>query len=251
MAGNEERRAWVEGWLEVPHIASVTIRSARQSRLPARALVHQRHTHGTSMLMGGNESLPGLTSTAVTRSSSSSASFQSGAMRSPSQQRLLERGSDGAQELPPVRGQIWYDCYLPLRGCGEVFRNPAEWRDHCLRHFRDAGPPRENKCCFCDFTAANGRNDENWRALMDHFEHIHFKLRQRVKRTARPNFHLIQYLWQNNIISEQQWHDLQGCEESRTSAGGRHAAESGQQSSNWTSSTSTPWTETNKNRRRR
>ena len=104
-----------------------------------------------------------------------------------------------------------FQCYL----CGELLSSIRKnWIQHSLEHFRmnergpeSLDPPRNNSCCFCPQTFQASSGSKSWRARMDHVkvhqEHFGHRLA-----AARPDFALIEYFWQNGLLSRANYQEL-------------------------------------------
>ena len=179
------------------------------SRLPARSDFTQ------------NDSLPGLTRAASSRPSQS-VSDGMGERQMNRGLRIMVTDPDGALEpttLPPLRrpdqGPV-LECPFTFIKCFRQFAvsNEWEWFQHSLEHFKIKGrrpkridPPSINRCCFCPetFEASNGL--VSWRDRMDHVKVHHQYLGHRLA-AARHDFALVEYLWQNGVLSLADYREL-------------------------------------------
>ena len=156
-------------------------------------------------------SVPGLTNT-----------ISSGAPQSvptDMDDRQLERSQrifdhlDGP--LPPQ--DIILECPFPFLDCHQEFNgyHEREWIDHSLTHLKTqdrrgrrlkVDPPTHNRCTFCEveFRAPNG--GLCWQACMSHVK-LHHERGARLAH-ARPNFTLIEYLWQKGLLSPSTYRKL-------------------------------------------
>ncbi|CAF9927718.1 hypothetical protein IMSHALPRED_007283 [Imshaugia aleurites] len=180
---------------------------------------------GTSRLPAGsdftqNDSLPGLTRAASSRPAQS-VSDGMGERQMNRALRILVPDPDGALEptpLPPFRRPDQdpvLECPFTFIKCFKQFArsNEREWIQHSLEHFRIAGrrprrvdPPKTNSCCFCpvDFRASNGL--VSWQERMSHVK-IHHLFGHRLA-AARHDFALVEYLWQNGVLSQADYREL-------------------------------------------
>jgi hypothetical protein len=196
----------VDEWFNQEAHPRSAILGAMQSRLPGHpAVIHQERRHGTSMLHSGRDSLVALTA-GETACSSIRAPTVAGA-RGTSQQRILEPDHSGALQVPPIRRPPEYQCIFWFLHCNKTFDNEVQWKAHLERHFGGAGPPKSNTCCFCT-------EKFEWKELLRHLKTKHFVLGHRVGH-CRLDFELVNYLKNKRIITDQDWKDLQGTDESR------------------------------------
>lgn len=175
----------------------------------------------TSMLVSASGcgsstgALPGLSSGGSVISLEGSISSKIGADQlSRSTSRFLDGGVLPRQ---PVEEPI-FECPFYFVECNRTFTDEAEWFEHSLAHFKDVGPPTSNECPFCDrhngrFTHPEPR--ESWRRRMRYVS-SHHHLGETVG-TARPDFYLITYLWENNLMDKAQYRNLRCRSESQTS----------------------------------
>ena len=203
---------------------------AQYSSLP-RSREHQASSYhgpppsdiGTSRLPAcsdftQNDSLPGLTSAASSRPPQS-VSDGMGERQMNLALRIMVLDADGALEpttLPPFRrpdqGPI-LECPFTFIKCFKQFAvsNERAWIKHSLEHFciggrRRVDPPKTNSCCFCPdvFRASDGV--ASWRERMDHVK-VHHHLGHRLA-AARHDFALVEYLWQNGLLSPVDYREL-------------------------------------------
>ena len=179
------------------------------SRLPARSDFTQ------------DDSLPGLTR-AASSWPSQSVSDGMGERQMSRALRIMVPDPNGALEpttLPPLRRldqDPILECPFTFIQCFRQFAvsNEREWIRHSLEHFRVGGsrprrvdPPMINSCCFCPqkFVASSGAR--SWRDRMDHVKihHQHFGHRLAA---ARHDFALVEYLWQNRLLSLADYREL-------------------------------------------
>lgn len=179
------------------------------SRLPARSDFTQ------------NDSLPGLTRAASSRPSQS-VSDGMGERQMNRALRVMVLDDNGALEpttLPPFRrpdqGPV-LECPFTFIKCFRQFSvsNEREWIQHSLEHFRMDGrrprrvdPPKINSCCFCPERFQASRGVDSWRDRMDHVKIHHQYLGHRLA-AARHDFALVEYLWQNGLMSLADYREL-------------------------------------------
>ena len=136
--------------------------------------------------------------------------------------RLLVPDPDGALEpttLPPLRrldqGPV-LECPFSFIKCFRQFAvaNERNWIQHSLEHFRTnerrprmVDPPKTNSCCFCDRTFQSSSGLVSWQERMDHVKVHHQYLGQRLA-AARHDFALVEYLWQNGVLSLADYREL-------------------------------------------
>lgn len=110
-----------------------------------------------------------------------------------------------------------FECPFNFIQCYRSFTDEAEWFKHSLTHFGNVGPPSLNECPFCDrhdgqFTSSLPM--ESWTFRM---RVVSWHLRQGARvGTARPDFFLINHLWENNLMSKAQYRNLLCRSESQT-----------------------------------
>lgn len=196
---------------------------ATSSSLPHCAAPVVPSRAGTSLLVSfrGRESstgdLPGLSSGgSLTPPESISSSL--GAYELSRCSRVLSQDVPGGPlVLPPPVEEPIFECPFNFLQCDRAFRDQREWFKHSLTHFKDVGPPTSNECPFCDqhgrFTIAEPRM-ESWTLRMECVS-SHHKRGQRVA-TARPDFRLINYLWENSLMDIAQYRNLRCRSESQT-----------------------------------
>ncbi|KAL8817755.1 MAG: hypothetical protein Q9191_008083 [Dirinaria sp. TL-2023a] len=159
-------------------------------------------------------SLPALSSTASQPESTVPSSV--GRRQLEQEQRILEQGPDGTLLVTvPPQGPL--ECPFNLLYCLKDFANERDWVDHSLTHFnsesRVVGPPRRNKCCFCDALFVSNNALESWGKRMKHVQ-IHHQLGHRLA-IARPDFELFEYLYTNHLIPVATYKDLKGHSKER------------------------------------
>ena len=179
------------------------------SRLPARSDFTQ------------NDSLPALTRATSSRPSQS-VSDGMGERQMNRALRIMVPDPHGALEpttLPPFRRPDQdpvLECPFSFIKCFREFAvsNEREWIRHSLEHFRIDGrrprrvdPPRINRCCFCPETFQASSGAVSWLERMEHVKIHHQYLGHRLA-AARPDFALVEYLWQNGLLSPADYREL-------------------------------------------
>lgn len=205
-----------------PRISQI---QATSSSLPHFNPPTEPHRAGTSLLVSpsGRESstadLPGLSLGGSVPSCESISSSLGEHEISERPHTLVQVTPDGPLVLPPLLvAEPIFECPFYFLGCFHSFRDQSEWIEHSLTHFGDVGPPSLNECPFCErhygqFTSSIPM--ESWRVRMM-FVSSHLRQGARVG-TARPDFYLINYLWENNLMSKAQYWNLRCHSESQTS----------------------------------
>lgn len=179
------------------------------SRLPARSDFTQ------------NDSLPALTQAASSRPSQS-VSDGMGERQMNRGVRIMVTDPDGAlgpTTLPPLRRPDQdpvLECPFTFIKCFRQFAvsNEQEWIQHSLEHFKIKGtrprridPPKINRCCFCPRVFEASIGVISWRDRMDHVKIHHQYLGHRLA-AARHDFALVEYLWQNSLLSLADYREL-------------------------------------------
>ncbi|KAK0513853.1 hypothetical protein JMJ35_003575 [Cladonia borealis] len=120
-----------------------------------------------------------------------------------------------------LRGRILECPFHRITGCQKEFfvANSEAWVKHTQSHFiikdRRGGrpepaehisPPTLNSCGFCEekFEAINGNT--SWGRMMSHVKE-HHELGHRLAH-ARIDFSLVEYLWQNRLLTLSEYRDL-------------------------------------------
>lgn len=154
--------------------------------------------------------LPGLSLGGSTRSCESISSSLGEYEISERLHTLVQLTPDGPLVLPPLLvAEPIFECPFYFLDCFLSFRDESEWFEHSLTHFGKVGPPSLNECPFCErhygrFTSSIPM--ESWRVRMM-FVSLHVRQGARVG-TARPDFCLITYLWENKLMNEAQYRNL-------------------------------------------
>ena len=136
--------------------------------------------------------------------------------------RIRVPDPDGALEpslLPTSRRadqEAVLECPFIFLKCSRQFdiSNEGDWIHHSLEHFRIDGkrprrvdPPRVNSCCFCSETFQASSGISSWRARMHHVK-IHQQHFGHRLATARHDFALVEYLWQQGVLSLVDYREL-------------------------------------------
>lgn len=199
---------------------------AISSSLPHFSAPAEPNRAGTSLLvsLSGHGSstgdLPGFSMGGSVRSGESITSF--GVHGISERPHILEQEFlDGPLVLPQplVVTEPLFECPFYFLGCYHSFSDESEWFNHSLTHFGNVGPPSLNECPLCErhygqFTSSIPM--ESWRVRMM-FISSHIRQGARIG-TARPDFFLIGYLWQNDLISKAQYRNLVCRSESQAPA---------------------------------
>lgn len=201
--------------------------SATGSSLPPLTGPFESRRTETSMLVSASGcgsstgGLPGLSSGGSVGSLEGSISSKIGADQlSRSTSRLLSQVDGGGLLVLPRRlvEEPIFECPFYFVECNRTFTDEDEWFEHSLAHFKEVGPPTSNECPFCD--RHNGRFThpepmESWVRRMRYVSSHH--QRGETVGTARPDFSLITYLWENNLMDKTQYRNLRCRSESQTS----------------------------------
>lgn len=182
---------------------------------------------GTSLLVSSSDctrrsgtpsqDLPGLTTggSAATRSVSTSIG-----QRQLNRQRILEQDAGGALVVPPNNEPRVLECpfhQLPCSMTPMTLSKIEDWISHSLEHFEKIPPPNLNKCCFCsdEFKCPTQKKECSWRERMRHVAMEHHQHGDRLA-TARPDFELFTFLWNNKLISDPLYKELKVHNEERS-----------------------------------
>lgn len=189
---------------------------AISSRLPHFNAPAEPRRAGTSLLvsLSGHGSstgdLPALSLAGSVRSCESISSSFGAHEISERPHTLVQLTPDGPLVLPPLLvADPIFECPFNFLGCYHSFRDQSEWFNHSLTHFRNVGPPSLNECPFCErhygrFTSSIPM--ESWTIRMM-FVSSHLRQGARVG-AARPDFFLIEYMWQNGLMTQAQYRNL-------------------------------------------
>lgn len=122
-------------------------------------------------------------------------------------QRLLPNDLD-----EPVRSvNVVLPCPFNFLRCSEKFvGNSEDWYAHSREHFNGPDglvpPPQANQCCFCD---AEFQAESGWRSWELRMEHVLFHY-EHGHRVNRPDFSLVQYLWETHVIDQNTYRECRG-----------------------------------------
>ena len=207
-----------------PHLSR---RLAEDSRLSHPSVNHHhsrsgvsRPSNGTSMLLAsGSQTRESLATSQDLAALSSGASSRTGynypttslGERELGYQQRLESPIEGAPvEIPAVMRLPLLECpFNVIKRCLKKFCDFDQWYEHSLEHFDFLEPPRENQCCFsytcpAQFQGPTGR--DSWRQRMIHVSG-HHRNGSRLA-TAQPDFKLIQFMYNNELIEIVEYRDL-------------------------------------------
>lgn len=188
---------------------------ATSSSLPHSNAPSEPRRAGTSLLVSLSErgsstgDLPGLSLGGSVRSCESICS-SFGLEISERPHTLVQETPDGPLVLPRLLvAEPIFECPFNFLQCYHSFRDQSEWFEHSLTHFGKVGPPSLNECPFCErhygqFTSSIPM--ESWKVRMM-FVSSHLRQGARVG-TARPDFFLFNYLWENNLMTLAQYRNL-------------------------------------------
>ena len=187
---------------------------------------------GTSRLHARYDFSPNDSLTTLTRISSKFPQLERQMTRN---MRILVPDSEGVLEpttLPPFRRpdhEPVLECPFTFMKCFRQFAIADEraWIKHSLDHFRIDGrrprivdPPKVNSCCFCSRTFQALSGIDSWQERMDHVKAHHQHLGHRLAAT-RYDFALVEYFWQNGLLSTADYREIKG----RAGAATRSAGE--------------------------
>lgn len=166
---------------------------------------------GTGMTTNG--SLPGLTVSMESAADESVAS--SIGYNQILHQHILSTDSSDANTLI-ADSQTWItyvlECPFKFLGCRLESQNARDWLRHSLSHFmvngRTVTPPTSNKCCFCSERFESDDGNASWSSRMEHIK-FHHEHGHRLAH-ARPDFDLMRYCWQQDLIDQRTYRDLLG-----------------------------------------
>lgn len=159
-------------------------------------------TPGTSLLLQNSTatsygSLPGLYSP-ITDHAAQSVTSSEGIRDLHQRLRLLDILPDGCCVLPRPHPML-LECPFNFLSCYEQFDSYADWYRHSLTHFNSVGPPRCNKCCFCDASFGATTGEECWHQRLEHVA-MHHQLGHSLAH-ARFDFVLHRHLRRNRLVS--------------------------------------------------
>ena len=138
--------------------------------------------------------------------------------------RILVPDPEGVLDtttLPPLRRPNQdpiLECPFTFIKCFRQFAvtNEQAWIKHSLDHFRIdrrrpriVDPPKVNSCCFYSRTFQAVSGIDSWQERMDHVKVHHQYLGHRLE-AARHDFALVEYFWQNGLLSTADYRELKG-----------------------------------------
>ncbi|KAL4910161.1 hypothetical protein BDW74DRAFT_144550 [Aspergillus multicolor] len=140
---------------------------------------------------------------------------------------ILEEDDTGALVLPPdhairrpVRSpsppssplshqQQIYICLFHILDCHDTFGDFEQWKTHVLSHFRTHEPPDTARCPLCPaerFTSTP--HQRAWDLMLKHVDVAHYQQGQSLA-GSRPDFELMRYLYNQRVISVDQFKAMQ------------------------------------------
>ncbi|RDW90452.1 uncharacterized protein DSM5745_02227 [Aspergillus mulundensis] len=140
---------------------------------------------------------------------------------------ILEEDDTGALVLPPdhaiqrhVRSpsppssplshqQQIYICLFHILDCHDTFDDCEQWKTHVLSHFRTHEPPDTARCPLCPaerFTSTP--HQRAWDLMLKHVDVAHYQQGQSLA-GSRPDFELMRYLYNQRVISVDQFKAMQ------------------------------------------
>lgn len=202
------------GSSEAPESYSPYVDSILTRRFPD-VLVHGPPSNRSDRT--GSCAAPPLTSSQSSYISGLSVSDGRGERVLDQSMRLLREdgtvGNTHLQQGPILECQFYRITRCPKKFSLSEFE---AWVTHTRKHFVKVGrqgapkkyisPPTLNSCCFCEkkFQAINGMS--SWGHMMSHLKE-HHELGHRLAH-ARIDFPLVEYLWQNEVLTQAQYRDL-------------------------------------------
>ena len=130
--------------------------------------------------------------------------------------RCYPQGTSVNLPLTPVMSQDTriLECPFELIGCSKKYhiQHKYSWIDHSLSHFRAKEhktlPPTHNDCPFCAESFSHDNPITSWNMRMNHIAKHHEKGLSLAHR--RPDFGLLQYLRQQRLITDMEFHEIEG-----------------------------------------
>lgn len=171
---------------------------------------------GTSMMMSGNASLPGLRRSSVgSLRSRASRSSRSISTPGPVDQGvpLLPLAQHAVDVMPTAPGQgrpqlpAVLECPFIDLHCLQRFSNFPSWIAHSLEHFRDTVPPSNSRCVFCRSTFSAESGMASWHDKLVCTAQHHVREGAKLE-FAHPDFALHEYLWEKGCISKAERKEL-------------------------------------------
>lgn len=180
-------------------------------------------SEGTSMMMSGNASLPGLRRSSVgslrSRASRSTWSISTpgpvdqGVPLLPLTQQIGDPNAtpDAAAQAQWHHRPAVLECpFIDLR-CFQRFSHFPSWIDHSLEHFKVGGlevmPPTHSRCVFCSATFSAESGIASWNDKLVCTAQHHVREGAKLEH-AQPDFALHQYLWEKGCISKAERKEL-------------------------------------------
>lgn len=121
---------------------------------------------------------------------------------------VLEEDETGVLVAPSSsRPQCIYYCLFHVLRCDERFDSVEDWKTHVLSHFRTHPPPPTARCPLCEETFFDPRRGKAWDDMLGHVAQ-HYQQGHTLA-LSRPDFELMQYLFQWRIISDDQFTAIQ------------------------------------------
>jgi len=109
--------------------------------------------------------------------------------------------------MTPFIHRYYLPCEFNYIGCNLHFAPPDSdyWIEHSISHFTPSPPPPESKCLFCNAHPFKSHTNplSAWRNRMLHIEQ-HLQNLQ-PNELERPDFLTIDYMWQQNLISSEDY----------------------------------------------
>lgn len=199
-------------------------RIVQQSNLPHSARYRAKEYYGAPALSVGTSMLTAhsntVTSSCPDRTTASS-SGDSESVASSMGHRHIDRhtrymveGSDGVLRPVPSPARVLECPFKFLRcTCEFAIDKVDDWYRHSLSHFQIGGrrprnvhPPTSNHCPFCDETFDDADGGRCWRKRLNHVGWHHHA--GHTLAHARPDFSLVEYLWQERIIDREDYREL-------------------------------------------
>ena len=188
---------------------------------PGLEVLRQQSSIGTSLMPDKSNwlsqgSLPRLSNDAMSEDPGS-IDTDLGEKHLKGRSRLPEMGADDVslaqwRSLP----QPILECPFRFLGCERDFGSEGDWTSHSFVHFEKQTqggliaiePPKGIQCIFCEAVSLNENSGVCWRTWMEHIA-SHHRRGERLAH-ARPNFILIEYLWQQGLMQATQYRELKG-----------------------------------------
>ena len=188
---------------------------------PGLEILRQQPSIGTSLMPDKSDwlshgSLPRLSNDSISEDPGS-IDTDMGERYLKGRSRLLETGANDIPlaQRPPLPQPV-LECPFRFLGCQREFGNEGDWASHSLVHFEKQvqgrlvtiEPPKAIQCNFCEAVSENENSNVSWRIWMEHVA-SHHRRGERLAH-ARPNFTLIEYLWQQGLMQATQYRELKG-----------------------------------------